>query len=700
MSGSIITIGNVGALTSAYIEAMQKNYPRADQIIERLPENIRIKIRQKTPSETDLSSIRYAIVELAVDGVNDLSPDSKTSLFTVFRAYCNKKGIGDVENTIDLDWVRDHTKDKNEGSYAKVFSLFKALEHISLQSKLKEWAGDNTNQLNAAQKIHDFIENPSSSRLDLSNLNLESLPDIFDHSVCRYRLRDFIVSQNNLVYLPESICNMEGLMVLYLSGNKLQAIPARIGNIRNLTNLSLEKNQLQDLPYSIAGLSKLTNLDLSYNRFSFVPEPILYLSSLKRLHLQNNQLQVIPDSVDNLKELNCLNVSENNLESIPRSIGKLNKLTNLSLSSNPILFVPDSIGLLDKLIVLSMANINTLQSLPSSLLHLKSNCQILLRNSNLTPQLADMLTEGIISLDGAAPKFHIPGIDVFSLDQARQINHILRRFHLECEKEGFVSFKTNYPALFSYMLKNNQLKITNEWIDRFLIIQKVMADNGDDLSNKILFYFELAEQNSSYRDVFFATIAEATITCGDRMVLSVLHLGIAYSHCVIDKTDLKGYANFLIHGSWMIEQLEEIARVKVIALESSNICGRRPDPIEVFLAYPVKLKERLSLQIDVGGMFHFGASDVNEQDLEDAASFIESQLSSSDSKASILVMRNDWLEALKVKCPIEFKQITDNRDKSIDALMSHANDCALQESLFIENEYKQRLKDLTKEALE
>jgi len=175
MSGSIITIGNVGALTSAYIEAMQKNYPRADQIIERLPENIRIKIRQKTPSETDLSSIRYAIVELAVDGVNDLSPDSKTSLFTVFRAYCNKKGIGDVENTIDLDWVRDHTKDKNEGSYAKVFSLFKALEHISLQSKLKEWAGDNTNQLNAAQKIHDFIENPSSSRLDLSNLNLESL---------------------------------------------------------------------------------------------------------------------------------------------------------------------------------------------------------------------------------------------------------------------------------------------------------------------------------------------------------------------------------------------------------------------------------------------------------------------------------------------------------------------------------------------
>jgi hypothetical protein len=55
----------------------------------------------------------------------------------------------------------------------------------------------------------------------------------------------------------------------------------------------------------------------------------------------------------------------------------------------------------------------------------------------------------------------------------------------------------------------------------------------------------------------------------------------------------------------MIEQLEQIAREKVKTL-------RFVDEIEVYLAYPVKLKERLDLQIDVKDMLYFGCSGVTE----------------------------------------------------------------------------------------
>jgi hypothetical protein len=58
----------------------------------------------------------------------------------------------------------------------------------------------------------------------------------------------------------------------------------------------------------------------------------------------------------------------------------------------------------------------------------------------------------------------------------------------------------------------------------------------------------------------------------------------------IDKSDLRGYADFLLRGQWMLEQLEQIAREKVKTLPFI-------DEIEVFLAYPIKLKERLNLPI-------------------------------------------------------------------------------------------------------
>jgi hypothetical protein len=156
----------------------------------------------------------------------------------------------------------------------------------------------------------------------------------------------------------------------------------------------------------------------------------------------------------------------------------------------------------------------------------------------------------------------------------------------------------------------------------------------------ILSHLDLAERNEGFRHCFFTIIDGAAATCGDRVALSVLHLGIVNRSLTLDKTNLKGFADFLIHGPWMLEQLEGVAREKVKTL-------RFVDEIEVYLAYPVKLKERLRLQIDVEDMLYFGCSGVTEHDLENAARGIEGVLQETDAVANILVQRQDWIEALE-----------------------------------------------------
>ncbi|MBM3208458.1 MAG: hypothetical protein FJZ57_07685 [Chlamydiae bacterium] len=68
------------------------------------------------------------------------------------------------------------------------------------------------------------------------------------------------------------------------------------------------------------------------------------------------------------------------------------------------------------------------------------------------------------------------------------------------------------------------------------------------------------------------------------MALSVLHLALQHKLHSIDKNDLSDFADFLIHGPWMIDQLKNITRQKINTL-------RFVDEIEVYLAYPISLKK-------------------------------------------------------------------------------------------------------------
>ena len=143
--------------------------------------------------------------------------------------------------------------------------------------------------------------------------------------------------------IPESIENLDSLIIFSLEYNQLSGIPESIGNLTNLEGLILHHNQITNLPESIGNLTNLTVLDIDNNQLTTIPESIGNLTSLIRLLLPYNQITSIPDGIGNMTILTDLYLFYNNLTSIPESIGNLISLEQLWLSDNQLTTLPESI---------------------------------------------------------------------------------------------------------------------------------------------------------------------------------------------------------------------------------------------------------------------------------------------------------------------------------------------------------------------
>jgi hypothetical protein len=84
----------------------------------------------------------------------------------------------------------------------------------------------------------------------------------------------FSIECRSISILPESIKNLVGLRVLYVSMNQLTSLPEGIGKLEKLERLDLSDNNLKNLPSTIGDLRALTFLDLSNNNLKALPETI------------------------------------------------------------------------------------------------------------------------------------------------------------------------------------------------------------------------------------------------------------------------------------------------------------------------------------------------------------------------------------------------------------------------------------------
>lgn len=214
--------------------------------------------------------------------------------------------------------------------------------------------------------------------LNLSGNSLLTLPV----EICRlYGLQELFLSSNRLRSIPYGIENIRTLKYLdfsrnridliredffenlkclecfMISDNQLSGIPDSISNCKKLSKLYLRGNRLQFVPSSFSGLDSLEMLNLSKNH---IEKYTVAIPSLKRLYLGSNDLSEISNAITASLELTYLSLENNNLSAFPKNVLKCLKLRGLNLKNNRDLSViPKEINCMKELRQLNLETTRT-----------------------------------------------------------------------------------------------------------------------------------------------------------------------------------------------------------------------------------------------------------------------------------------------------------------------------------------------------
>ncbi|TPX63552.1 hypothetical protein SpCBS45565_g06522 [Spizellomyces sp. 'palustris'] len=147
--------------------------------------------------------------------------------------------------------------------------------------------------------------------LNLSNNNISSLPP----ELCSIKsLRVLHLSSNHLTSLPSSFNQLFLLEILSLGANHLTSSAiedACLDKLGQLTRLNLSNNQLSYVPESICEIDTLLSLTLSDNKITEIPESIAKLKRLQFFGISNNQLSSVNDIFSKLPALKGISLAGN-----------------------------------------------------------------------------------------------------------------------------------------------------------------------------------------------------------------------------------------------------------------------------------------------------------------------------------------------------------------------------------------------------
>jgi hypothetical protein len=156
------------------------------------------------------------------------------------------------------------------------------------------------------------------------------------------------------------------------------------------------------------------------------------------------------------------------------------------------------------------------------------------------------------------------------------------------------------------------------WLNRISYIKDYNSSTQTQtvLVSSVLKYVAMANSNAAFRESFELVISDAAETCGDRMALSIIRLDLL-SQLGNDDSDSAHREHILINGVLTLSILELAARQKVASMKKGCI-----DEIEVYLAYPTKLKKKLDIPINISEMLYYDISGVTQQDLDIAEEMV------------------------------------------------------------------------------
>ncbi len=205
-----------------------------------------------------------------------------------------------------------------------------------------------------AQRSLDFSKIKDAEELDLSRMNLDSLPyyisscsklkkidlsgnrrikvnDTFKKLAKLPNLEILIVDYCNLYFLPSVINEFKNLKVLSVEGNGISWLPPTFKNLP-LEKLNLAKNNIDSLNIGFYSLLKLQSLNFSQNPGVARDYNMDILASFPLLSTFISQhSKAISKDVGKLKALTRLDLAGSDIKLLPEEISKLSRLQSLDI---------------------------------------------------------------------------------------------------------------------------------------------------------------------------------------------------------------------------------------------------------------------------------------------------------------------------------------------------------------------------------
>jgi Leucine-rich repeat (LRR) protein len=560
---------------------------------------------------------------------------------------------------------------------------------------LNEWEQEDPSNRRESKEIFlNWIKNQLkvtnpciSYALSLDSQPITSLPEIFHLEPFKSQLVYLDLGNTPLQSLPVSFASLNALDRLNLRGCELQSLSESFDRLKNLKKVSLSENLLEsllsewekqdpnnrveakeiilncfrnkwtlldlsDLPinslpniFFIEPFNNLTTMDLSGTLIESLPNSFRNLKHLIHLNLSDTLFQFFPEFFEELTSLKTFYADETSIQSLPNSIGFLRELTILHLSNTNLKSIPECLKSLSHLAFLHLDN-TSLQSIPRSIFNGQDSVSSVIRTS---------------------------------FEEALPLRYHLQRIY---------NFMDQAPPLYLNSLVENP-KIKNHLENWIIRLKEIEPSNEEKLTafyKCVAAILQMAAEDSDYRGVFKSVIREATSTCGDRIILSMLHLGIQRKLKTLDLDDIATVLEFLKKGIWAMSLLEESAASKIEELKNTiranlilkgvpenkfekrfrKAVRKKIDPVEIYLGFPIKLKTKLGLPLDVDTMLYFRCSDITQNDLDQTENYITEQLNNEESYFNFLVDNTTWQEVLRRRFSTQMK--------SLKTEMTHARD--------------------------
>ncbi|MGY4399375.1 NEL-type E3 ubiquitin ligase domain-containing protein [Bradyrhizobium sp. USDA 3315] len=435
---------------------------------------------------------------------------------------------------------------------------------------------------NELARLPDLLP-PALRTIDASGNRLTRLPDTLPTG-----LQSIAIGRNRLASLPETL--PEGLLTLAVGNNRLTSLPDMLP--AGLQDLDVRSNRLTSLPNALP--TGLQLLAVGGNRLTSLPDALP--PELQELEADGNRLTRLPDTLP--AELQLLFARDNHLNSLPETLPS--ELQRLHVSGNRLTRLPETVPA--ELQVLE-ARDNRLTSLPEALLtRLGSGCMVYVEDNPLSEQVRTNLATALNTARYSGPAVFFSMGGVTAADQERPLAEVVADW-MEDEPEAIAvwqNFAEEAGAPEYALFLDRLLKTVNYGNPHF---QQAVTDD-----------LRQAAIRPQLRQRYFQLAFGASETCQDRITLTWNGMQTARLNADVEDGAYDDRLGELIQQArvlFRLDALEPIARQKVASL-------RFVDEIEVYLAYQVKLRDRLDLQLIAPDMRFFDVSYVTERDLTEA----------------------------------------------------------------------------------